>query len=188
MSTRPPLKFETERLKNGPQSHTVEVAPDVLELTDDPEFKFADPVKVELTLRMVGNESVLATGHVSTVAQAPCARCLDNLRVPVRAAVTLLYQTDERLKTPEKFPDLFDDNSFWFDGESIEPAEQLREMLLLELPPTTACELDKADRCPISGKVYKAMVFGPAEEPVEDASDTSLGAQLRRMRRTQENN
>ncbi|MBI1289950.1 hypothetical protein GC173_01730 [bacterium] len=187
MSTRPPLKFETERLKDGPQSHALEVAPEILEIVDDPEYTFSDPVRVELTLRMVGQESVLITGDIYTVAQAPCSRCLDNLRVPVRAKVTLLYQTDERLKSPEKYPELFDDNSFWFDGESVEPAEQLRELLLLELPPFPACELDEDDKCPISGKVHKALQFGDAEPAsAEDPDDNSLGAQLRRMRKKED--
>jgi uncharacterized metal-binding protein YceD (DUF177 family) len=188
MSTRPPLKFETERLKAGPQTHVVDVGPAVLEIVDDPEYQFNDPVHVELTLRMVGADGVLATGEVSTVAEAPCARCLDNLRVPIRAKITLLYQTDERLKSPDKYPELFDDNSFWFDGDFVEPAEQLRELLLLELPPTPSCELDEGDRCPISGKVHKPLVFGAdeVEVKVEDPDDNSLGAQLRRMRKQKE--
>jgi uncharacterized metal-binding protein YceD (DUF177 family) len=178
---RQPFKFETERLRKGPETHQIECEAALVGLTDDPEFKFLEPVHAELTLRMVGTTTVLVQGTVHTIASAPCSRCLEDLRVPLRAKVSLAYMTDDRLRDPLAKEENFDDNTHWYDGESINPAEEMRELLLLELPAIAACELESEDRCPITGKTMGRRTFGPVDDAPAERPN-SLAEQLRKLR------
>lgn len=181
------LKFETERLKNGPISHELAESPLLFDLAEDPDYIFDEPVQLQLTLTLVGT-TVLVRGTVSTIAKAPCSRCLEPLRVALRAAVSLTFMQDDRLLHPEKYPELLDDDTHWYDGEIVYPAEQLRELLLLELPSNPGCELDENDICPIRNVKVTPQVFGAEDENSAEKSpdDGSFAAQLKKLRRDRE--
>jgi uncharacterized metal-binding protein YceD (DUF177 family) len=179
------LRFEVLRLKTGAQTYEQEDSPAIYDLQNDPEYTFDEPVRIALTLRLIGS-TVIMTGTVSTVATAPCARCLESIRIPLNAKVSLAFMTDERLLDRERYPELIDDGSLWYDGEAIYPAEELRELLLLELPQIPACELEPGDICPVRNVKITPRVFGPAEEFEEEkaaAEEGSLSAQLRKLRK-----
>lgn len=183
------IRFEVLRLRSGGEEYEQENSPDAYDLRDDPEYIFEEPVRLRVALRLVGT-TVLMGGEVSTVAQAPCARCLEPLRVPLSAPVDLIYMTDDKLREPERYPELADDNTAWYDGEIVYPAEKLRELLLLELPAIPACELEDDDFCPVRGVHVGPLVFGPAEEFEREKEaaegEESLGAKLRRLREEME--
>lgn len=182
------LKFETERLKDGPILYELDVLPEILELVDDPEYTFNEPVTGRLTVQLAGT-TVLITGSVKTFATAPCARCLHELRVPLQADVTIVFMQDERLLDTVRYPELVDDNTHWYDGMVVHPGPQLRELLLLQLPTVSACELEPGDICPIRHVKLEPMVFGPADadEPEEPAPQPvegeSFAEKMKRLRR-----
>ncbi len=184
MSAKSPvMKFETERLRTGPMTVDREDPPAAYELLDDPEYRFEKPVQLRIQLSLVG-DTVLIRGSVETVASVECARCLHPIEVPLRAeGIALTYMQDERLLDPAKYPDLAEENTSYYDGEFVYPAEQLRELLLLELPSVPACTLGPGDICPVRNVKMGPMVFGPPEgEDPPEAPGTSLGDQLRRLR------
>lgn len=187
------FRFETERLRSGSMTYEVDEPAATFNLEEDPEYRFLEPVTGELKLSMVG-DTVLMMGKVKTVATAACARCLEDLRVPLNANITLTFMEDPRLLEPEKYPELVDDDIHWYDGEAIYPADQIRELLLLELPSVPACELEPDDTCPVRGVKVGPLTFGPSEAetlddaPAEDAPETeeeqkTWKSQMRRLRR-----
>ncbi len=164
------LRIETDRLKNGPLSFESTFPPEFFDLLEDPVYEFHEEVSVNLKAYQAGGNSVVITGDVKTVAQSPCVRCLNSLRVPVTAKVTLVYMHDDRLLETDRYPELVDDDSFYFDGEAIYPMEQLREFLLLELPNLPACEVDeKPDVCSLTGEKLPPRVYGPADAKAENS-------------------
>ncbi|MCC6547847.1 DUF177 domain-containing protein [Candidatus Sumerlaeota bacterium] len=178
------LKFETERLKSGPITYDIVEAAHTFDLLKDPDFVFDEPFQLHLTLSMIG-QTVLMRGTIATIAKSPCSRCLEPLRVALHAEVSITFMQDERLLDTAKYPELIDDDTHWYDGESIYPAEQLRELLLLELPPNPGCELDDNDICPIRNVKVEPQVFGAAEAdaPAAATDENSFAAQLRKLRR-----
>lgn len=179
------FQFETDRLKDGPVTYEISREPGEFDLLDDPEYRFVDPITGSLKLTLAG-DTVVMQGEIRTVATAPCARCLDDIRLPLSAAVTLAFINDERLLDRESEYALEEENSFYFDGEIIYPMEALRELLLLELPVVPACQLDEGDVCPFSGKKMGGVVFGePDERPrtVNEEAGNSLREQMEQLRR-----
>lgn len=177
------FRFETERLKTGPITYDVAEPPALFDLTDDPEYVFDEPVTGTLTLRLAGT-TVLMSGFLRTVAKSPCARCLEPLRVSLRAEVQLTYMDDPRLLDAKTYPELVDDDAHWYDGEMVYPAEQLRELLLLELPPIAACELEKGDVCPIRNVKVVTPTFGEADaEAAKAVDETSFAGKLKKVRK-----
>lgn len=178
------FRFETERLKDGPMAHEFSHAPALFDLLDDPEYLFEDPVTGSLKLTLVG-DTVILQGIISTVASAPCGRCLERIRIPLKAQVTLAFINDPRLLDRESHPELDEENTYYFDGEFVHPMEPMRELLLLELPPIPACVLDPGDICPIHGGKMGARVFGPPEDTAGEKKPpgNTLQEQMERLRR-----
>lgn len=180
-----PFRIETQRLKDGPITHDLDLSPEESGLNDDPEFEFNTPVTGRLKASLIGKD-VYLSGEVATSASCPCARCLEPMGLDLKAKVTLIYMQDDRLKDPDKYPELQDDNTFWYDGEFVYPVEQLRELLLLQLPPVVSCELTAENVCPVRGVKIQEMVWGDLqtfhqEEEAED-EEKSFAAKMKKLR------
>jgi DUF177 domain-containing protein len=191
LSKKNPLKFDVLRLKAGPEEHQLSESASVFGLEDDPEYSFKEPINLELLLKLAG-ETVLISGKISTVAKATCARCLEELPLSLSANFHLAYMDDPRLLDLDKNPELEDDGTFYYDGESVDLTEELRELLLLELPSIPACTLKPGDICPVRNVQVSPFVFGPrdkAGKPIdsdavaEEEAPGSLAAQLKKIRK-----
>ncbi len=176
------LKFETERLKSGPLDYEISCEPDVLDLTEDEQFSFVDPVVLNVKLTLI-SETVLMRGRLSTVGEATCSRCLDPVRIPFNVDVNLVYMQDDRLKHPDKHPELAEENSYYYDGEIVYPAEQLRELLMLELPQFPVCEDEPGRTCRNAALKVQPMQFGETHSEQDQESDDSFAAQLKKLRK-----
>ncbi len=191
MATSKSFRFEVLRLRGGSQTFDLSEPPATFDLLDDPEYLFEEPVRLQVTLRLIGT-TVLMNGEISTLARAACARCLEKIGIPLRARVDLVWMNDERLLDLDRYPELYDDHTHYYDGEIVYPAEQLRELLLLELPTVPACELEPGDICPVRNVKVEPQVFGPEEEfeeekmELEEEEGDSLAAQLKKLRRDME--
>jgi uncharacterized protein len=107
----------------------------------DSDYDFDQPVRGSVTFTQVEDQSVVARGEVATSAQTRCVRCLEPVRVELRAQVTAVYEHDPELLKPDaQFHGGDEEIQAYFDGESIDPSSQLREALLLELPPLPLCD------------------------------------------------
>lgn len=156
------LRIELERLHDGPMRlERVFTAAD-LDLTQDPEFRFPGPISLELvaTIATTG-DSILLRGSITTTAQAACVRCLEDLPLDVCARFEIGY-----LRRPDGWDGRAhrDDDALYFDGDYLEPLEQLREELMVALPYLPSCTLQDGDFCPVRGIVVGPMVFGPRDE------------------------
>ncbi|MBI5154073.1 hypothetical protein HZA57_02455, partial [Candidatus Poribacteria bacterium] len=74
-----PLRLEIERLRHQPVELEFSLPPAEFDLTDDPQFRFEQPVTGRFEARMAGNDTVILTGKIATVACCDCVRCLEPL-------------------------------------------------------------------------------------------------------------
>lgn len=137
-------------LRDGPIDVEVDETPAALELTDE-EFDFNNHIKGEIRLQSVG-DTVVVRGDVSTTADTKCVRCLKPVKVPVSGEVNAVYENNpELLKPAVEFMGSEDEGITYFDGEHVRPNPQIREAIMVELPPLPVCSEDCKGLCPGCG-------------------------------------
>jgi len=187
----PELRIEVERARHETVRVQFELPPGSFDLCDDPEFRFTDPVKGHVEAKMIAGESIHMRGMISTVARAPCVRCLEDLPVTIEAPIDLMFLPEPPASEKRRFARLEEDEKVYYAGDYLRPGEQLREELLLNLPFLPYCELQEGDICPVSGeKVELTKTVGATPEKALEAkaeTGNTLGAQLARVRRQLKN-
>lgn len=144
------MKVEMRDLRDGPYELEVNSPPAELEL-EDPEFRFDSPVTGKIRFQLV-NQKVIAKGMVQTRVGTECVRCLSPTTARVQAPVDAIYEKDEELLKPENQAFGHADQQIsYFNGEFVDPAPEVREALLLELPTLPLCSQDCKGLCPQCG-------------------------------------
>lgn len=110
----------------------------------------ADAVELQLTLEAQAGR-IICSGEVRACWELECRRCLRPVRVPVAPAVTEVFE-----------PAPAEGETFLLDGEVVDLAPMLREVVLLTLPLAPLC--DESCEGPAAGSYYGAP---PAEDPKE---------------------
>ena len=145
------MKLDVRDLREGPVTLTVNSNPESLEMSDDDEFRFQNPVTGQVQFHLVGSK-VLAKGEISTLATANCVRCLTEVDIPITGNLDAIYENDPELLKPEaKIIGNADLSVVWFDGEHISPESEIRESIMLELPSVPICSETCKGLCPKCG-------------------------------------
>jgi uncharacterized protein len=151
-------------LAGGPVTLRVTCRPTDIELSDA-EFTFPDPVMAEVRFELAGSE-VRASGWAETVAVGCCVRCLGEARMTLRGRMEVLFEHNPDLLKPQVRNLGTEDGSIvYFDGESVCADGEMREALLIELPPLPLCRADCLGLCPRCGADLNA---GPCGCPPDD--------------------
>lgn len=145
------MKVEMRDLRERPLDLAVNCPPETLELENDEDFRFEGPVEGVIHFQLVDHK-VLASGRLDANGVGQCVRCLGDARVHVRAHVDVMYEKNEKLNTDDhRFMGSEDDTAAYFDGETIHPEPELREALMLEVPPFPICSENCKGLCPVCG-------------------------------------
>lgn len=116
----------------------IEIAP--MEVLSDP-VHFED-VRAEGEYLCPGDNRISVKAEVSAQADTRCSRCLEPVRVAVRATVDAVY---------DRQPDPDDPDLYSFEASTIELTDAVRDALLLELPMRNLCSEDCRGLCPVCG-------------------------------------
>jgi uncharacterized protein len=145
-----PLIIPVESLHARPLHVQAELDPLALDLID-PEFEFPHPVKLDATFQIIGLD-VLGQGTLDTVVRTPCVRCLTptetRLRVPFTETwfhKTAAQRAEEEATAEHTGLDRF------YEGDVLDITEDLRELLMAELPARVYCREDCKGLCPGCG-------------------------------------
>ena len=146
------MKIEMKDLRDHPVDLEISISPKALEL-EDPEYIFPENVTGAIVFTLAGDNPV-AKGRVDTEVESECVRCLVKVRTPVRAAIDVVYEAVKEPITPEL--EVFggadaDERTAYFDGDTILPINQIREAIMLDLPPLPLCRPDCKGLCPNCG-------------------------------------
>ena len=87
-------------------------------------------------------EAEAVKAEVTAQADTRCSRCLEPVRIPVKAEVDALF---DRNPDPED-PDLYS-----YEASTVELTDAIRDALLLELPLRILCSEDCKGLCPVCG-------------------------------------
>jgi uncharacterized protein len=144
------MRIELDKLEEfgGKFSRTYQT--DELAL-EDRDASLVNAVNIEGQVKRNGSE-VKLSGHLTAEIEAPCARCLKSVRLPIdskfseRFVPAVSWRAEELHELHEE-----DLNLAVFDGEAIDLDDLVREEILLALPGHVLCSEDCRGLCPICG-------------------------------------
>ena len=137
-------------LDHGPFTLKVDCDPADLQLTDD-EYDFPSPVTGEVVFSQV-RPRVVAEGTLKTTIQSQCVRCLNDALMPLDIPVNAIYENKKEMQEGRSEVVTAEEQIVTpYNGEWIQPEDELREAILLELPALPLCRPDCKGLCPKCG-------------------------------------
>ncbi len=156
------LRFVLRDISQGESARTAELAAADLDLLVA-DAEFAGPVRVELSLVRV-DEQVQFRGRALLRVRQQCVRCLD----PVECELQVPIEAVARRRGVRETDRLAADGLILHDGEEIDLAGEVRELILLGIPQTPVCREDCPGLCPQCGAQRSAGACGCEKvEPVD---------------------
>lgn len=164
-------------LDDGPVTLSVNATPERLDLSD-PEFTFG-PVTGDVVFTQA-RPRVVAHGELHTVATAKCVRCLSDAHIPISAPVNAIYENEKQIRDTRGEAISPEEQVITpFNGDWIQPENELRESVLLELPSLPLCREDCKGLCPRCGENLNE---GPCSCPTEGEDVSPWKAALKDLK------
>lgn len=109
------------------------------------ETKFVDPLSCRVALFRQGSDNIYVTADVAATLLVECRRCITPLEVDIAAALNLLFSIGNESSEPDE------DGERYYDGETLDISEDVRQALVLEIPSWTLCSETCKGLCPQCG-------------------------------------
>lgn len=146
--------IDIDRLRKEPVVYDVELSPEFLRGDIEEDLRF-DPGRGTVTFRMVRGE-VMGTGELTTTVYSHCGRCLGPVVRPVQVKVEIFYwphtedhraeETDSEAELDLDTPDVG-----FYEAGGFDPDDELRQLLVVEVPTVLVCSSDCRGLCPQCG-------------------------------------
>ena len=146
------MLLNLRRIRTADEHFDQEYEPKAFARPEDGEdFTVAEPVKLAFDVHKDQDQFQL-TGRVQTTLELPCSRCLEAFRRPVDAAFDLRYQP-RTLNTGEGEREIEEDDltTAFYEGDTIDLGQLMREQFYLALPMKPLCSDDCQGLCPVCG-------------------------------------
>jgi len=129
-------------------------------------YQIREPFKVDLgpEARAVGEiqgqikllrtvDGVLLTGSLSLPVELPCCRCLEPFSIEVQVAPEEEFKPGADLSTGQPLPSATEEPELLIDEQHLlDPAELIRQLILVNLPMRPVCRPQCHGLCPLCGK------------------------------------
>jgi uncharacterized metal-binding protein YceD (DUF177 family) len=125
-----------------------------------PEYRFADPPKVELKIELQGS-TVMIKGRASGTFFAACSRCAEDLETSLSTSIYVALKP--RRGDMGSIEEAEDVNFGYYIGNEINCADLVEEQLIIQLPQTVTCSAKSIEECPLAGARIKACLQNEIE-------------------------
>ena len=124
--------------------------PEAVASTTDP-FRIVAPVDLAFDISRDKDQFLLA-GRVKTTLELPCSRCLEPFEIPVNLAFDLRY-LPRTVNAGEGEREIQEDDltTAFYENDTIDLGQLMREQFYLALPMKPLCRPDCAGLCPSCG-------------------------------------
>ena len=115
------------------------------------QYRIVEPVRMHLDVAKTG-ERFRLSGHVQTVLELPCSRCLEPFSCAVDVPFDLVYHPQtSNVGEGEKEVEEEDLSTAFYDDQKIDLAQLMREQFYLALPMKPLCGDGCRGLCPVCG-------------------------------------
>lgn len=146
MVVRPALTFAIHEIREGITERTAEVGAEQLGL-EAAGAEICGPIAVGLEISRVHDE-FRVRGRVALALRQECVRCLELIEQPVEGALDVLVRPLEVEDESDQGPP---EGILYHDGETFSLAEEVRQVVLVEIPANPLCRADCRGLCPRCG-------------------------------------
>ncbi len=141
------MRIDVQALREDDQIIAVNHRPRFFDV-DSEEWRFEERITGEVRFHLVDGD-VLARGNLHAKAVGRCVRCLESVPVELAAKINYIYFPASEEPASDVAHDQVHEGApdpVYRRGEVIEPVNELRESLLLALPPLPHCVACEAKR------------------------------------------
>jgi len=114
------------------------------------DFQVKENIKGTLHFSLLGNDVVMK-GTLRTRIEMECIRCLEPMEIPIDKRFTLTYIHKKKRERGDFNIKEEEDDASYFDGFTIIPDMDIRELILFDLPDYPKCREDCLGLCPQCG-------------------------------------
>jgi len=152
------MEFKVSELERESIEFDLELAPGVVELGDEAEQ--AGPLATSGLAEVIhehrGPRDIVADirlrGRFEGRFQVPCARCVEPVEIPLKADFDLIFRpAGADQDPPERSITAPETEIGYYQKDSLQLEDVLREQVLLSLPVRTLCKEDCKGLCPRCG-------------------------------------
>jgi uncharacterized protein len=182
------MEFQVSELEKEPVEFDLELRPDDIdfgqEATQDGPLSTSG--RAEVIHEHRGPREIVhdirLKGRYSGTFQVPCARCVEQVRVPLAADFDLIFRpVGADAGTLERSISAHETEIGYYQGDSLLLEDVLREQVLLSLPVRSLCKPDCKGLCPRCGK-NRNLEACSCEEGPSDARWEALAGLRSRMK------
>ena len=109
------------------------------------EAEFINPLSCTVTLFRQADNNIYVTADITTTLLVECRRCIDPLEMDITATLELLFSISNESSEQEE------DGGRYYDGETLDISEDVRQALVLEIPAWPLCSETCKGLCPECG-------------------------------------
>lgn len=153
------MEFKVSELEREPIEFNVQVPAGAIDFGEEAtqDGPLAASGQAEVIHEHRGPKEIVADirlrGRFAGAFEAPCARCVDPVKLPVEGEYDLIFRPAEvDSEAPERSITAVETEIGYYQGDSLLLEDVLREQVLLSLPARTLCKPDCKGLCPRCGK------------------------------------
>ena len=161
------LVFDLKDLRHEDfKAYEVLVPPAPLGLNYE-EVEFNNPLSCGVRLLRQGDDNVYVTADIETKILVECGRCIIPFEVDISTTLELLFSMSS--KSPEES----EADERYYDGETVDISEDVRQVLVLEIPAWPLCSETCEGLCPQCGEDLNnsACSCAPTDETAASTSN-----------------
>lgn len=149
------MLLDLSRLRGGGGRIDRQDPPDAFDSTAE-DFRVVTPVVFGADVQK-DREKVRLVGRLTAELELPCSRCLEQFRVSVDTPIDLLFlpasgeTSAENVDDDDRQLSQDDANASFYEDETIDLAQVMREQFYLALPMKPLCREDCQGLCPVCG-------------------------------------
>jgi len=144
------MKIDVQNLHSGPITIPLNHSPKYFDIRDE-DFQVVGKIRGSLTFTLMGDK-VFMNGNLEARIRMACVRCLEPVEFSIRKKVTIFYMSSKNRKTGDAMPfDPEDDEVSYYKGLVIIPDNDIRELILVDLPDYPHCKESCKGLCPWCG-------------------------------------
>lgn len=145
------MLLDLSRLRTGVEKVDRSEPPGAFALEGE-DFRLIEPAHLAVEARKDAKK-VRVVGRLRTTLECECSRCLEPFAVPVDAPIDMLYlpASDRVEQAGEQEVNQEDAGVTYYDGDTIDLGELMREQFFLAAPMKPLCREECQGLCPVCG-------------------------------------